>query len=181
MKHMLIITKKADLPSDILSGLAECLRATKLTSDWSEVMAWGSCKLFARKRGCITQYARRHYGYYDCCRLEEVRQEGHALNGLTVSDLPRWAMLLWNKVTARHAGLTFVGFERPAVHCIKISVRDSSGDIWIFSVYKSDFHQKRDPAAIYRDMWQPIVVAGVTDRSRKVETIAPEELLSFGA
>lgn len=92
---VLVPVKKADVPEALLAYVAQDKRAGKLTSTWSEVVGWGSCKLVARAHGNGVRLAHSHYGYYDCCKIAEVESLGYATEGTSYRELPMWALTVW--------------------------------------------------------------------------------------
>lgn len=151
---------KADIPENLLQYVRQDMLADRIHGDWTEIVGWGSCKLYARKQGAVIRYMRRHYGVYDCCHRERVLIEGHRLTG-TFEEAPVWLLEIWRKVRGANPGIRFLEFKREHLGRAVVSLRDSEGNIWSFVAYKREMHLKNF-AGLWPDMWFPIDVQGIT-------------------
>lgn len=62
---------------------------TALGNGWHELVNYGSCKLYGRKRGFWMEIAVFHYGYYDCCRAwKEAVELPEKIDAIRYSELP---------------------------------------------------------------------------------------------
>lgn len=116
-----------------------------------EVASWGSCKLMAEKSGAVTRYYRQHYGVYQCCKDEMLRQSGLAPSGVGSGSLPVWAALnlganapAWFWRFGKSGRLVRLGYEvltwhRTSTDAIRAHVRDQDGFQWVVFLRRNNF------------------------------------------